>query len=903
MVFTDIEGSTALWDLHPATMRSALAEHDRRVRDAVESRGGYVFSTAGDSFSVAFSGALSALEAAIAVQRSMLEPASGLVLRVRIGLHSGAPEVRNGDYFGSPVNRCARVSAAAHGCQTILSEATTQLVAAELPTGVELVDLGIHRLRNLVEPERIHQVNHPDLPHTFPKLRSLEGPRDALPTQLTSFVGRDREIIEVQTLFDEHRLVTLSGTGGAGKTRLAIQVADEVADRFPDGVRFANLSAITDRDVLIDEIAQLFAVSPVSDQSILETIVETIRDRQVLLILDNAEQMVEHVAAVCREFLVACPNLHILATSRERLGVSGEVLYRVPSLKVPDIGVGVDEGLQCDAVRLFRDRARLAESSFEITVHNVDDVVGICQHLDGIPLAIELAAARVRSMSPAQITARLTQRFRLLTGGDRDGGHRQQTLLGAIEWSHDLLNEREQTLFRRVGSFASNFGLSTAEQVCCGDLVDEFDVFELITALLDKSMVATKPGRDGTTRYYLLETLREFALRQLDVAGETETLAERHGSHYANQAEELQAMQRRGELADALVLLDQDEDDFRSSLRYSMSTGEWTLAARIVSGLGYLWYAGGLHREGLQWCRELFDTQPELPDDVRAGALHSFGSLLSVSGFPDESIAVGYEQVTLRRRLGDSKRLMAALNNLGGVMSDIGEHVSAEPILREAIELADAGGHSKSLMLNNLGTGQEHRGEMAEAESLYREALQEAKTTEDAYATAAAMAGLGRVLVLSGQSKSARAHLVEARERFEELKVGPGIADVDFSLALVERADGRPKEAASCLLASLSAPGGYWFDATELWIFQVTASLLDDLPRAAVLLGSAITGYERISGAQPEFISADFQDAQRRLEAVLGPEELARHLRTGGRRTRSEARDLGLDALKEFIDH
>jgi len=902
MMFTDIEGSTVLWERHPDAMRAALAEHDRRMHDAVEPRGGYVFSTAGDSFSVAFSDALSALDAALAAQRSMLEPIADLELRVRIGLHSGAPELRNGDYFGTSVNRCARLSAAAHGGQTVLSEATTLLVADALPPGVELVDLGIHRLRDLAEPERVHQVVHPALPDAFPKLRSLEGPGDALPTQLTSFVGRDREVVEVQALLDDHRLVTLSGPGGSGKTRLSIRVGDEMSGEFLDGVRFADLSAITDREVLIDEIAQLFTVSAKPDRSPLVGISEVIRDRRILLILDNAEQMVGHVAELCRELLTTCSNLVILATSRERLGVTGEALYRVPPLEVPSVGTSVDDSLRCDAVRLFRDRARLADPSFDVTADNVDDVVGICGHLDGIPLALELAAARSRSMSPAQITARLGERFRLLKGDDREGGHRQQTLFAAIEWSHELLGEPERAVFRRLGSFASSFGLDAAEHVCGLEPVDELDVFELVTALVDKSMVTTEHGRDGTTRYHLLETIREFALRRLEQAGEREILDERHASFYADQAERLQAMQRRGELAAALVLLDQDEDDFRSALGYTMAEGSWVLAGRLVSGLGYLWYAGGLHREGLQWCRELFRVEPELPDAVRAGALHSYGSCLSVAGYYDESIEVLEEQVALRRTLGDPTRLMAALNNLGSVMSDVGDYVSADPVIREAIELAQQVGYSSSLMLSSLAVGHMHQGELAEALSLCSEALSEAQSDEGAYATAIAVGELGQILALSGDVEPARLRLLEARERFEELGVTPGVAETDFYTAILERTVGRPKEAASCLLASLSTPGGYWYDATEWWIIQLSASVLDDLPSAAVLLGAVTTAYERISRKQPEFVLEDLRRTTDRLSSALDPDEYASQMRRGGRRTRSEARDLCLAALEHFID-
>ncbi len=660
-LFTDIEGSTLLWDQWPDMMEAALAEHDQRVRAIVDAWAGYVFTTAGDSFSIAFGSPTDAMSAAITMQLAMREPALGLDLPIRMGLHTGSASIRDGDYFGGALNRCARLTSTAHGGQILLSGSTAALVASALPDGVELVDMGVHRLRDLAEPERIHQLNHPELESSFPKLRSLEGPGDTLPGQLTSFVGREREIGEVEALLGEHRLVTLSGSGGAGKTRLALEVAEHLVRSFPDGLRFAELAALFDKDVFENEVAERFGTTAVADVPLATTIAEAIGDRRMLIILDNCEQIVEHVAALSRDLLIACPNLHIIATSRERLAIAGEVVYRVPSLSLPPADVDPATSLEFDAIRLFVDRAQLVDPVFELEPTNVDDVIAICRRLDGIPLALELAAARVRSMSPAQISIRLDERFRILTASGRSGSQRQQTLLRTIEWSHDLLDVRERTAFRRLGTFVADFSLEAAEQIAAGGQIDESDVLELITGLVDKSMVTTESGDGHETRYQLLESIREFALQQLDDASERDATDRRHASYYTDFAECLQAMYRQGELAAALVRLDESEDNFRSALRFTLDAAEWEQAARLIGALGYLWYVAGTHREGVQWCRELFDVGPDLPDAVRAGALHSYASLLGVTGRPDLGIKANREQVALRRRLGDPLRLGAAL--------------------------------------------------------------------------------------------------------------------------------------------------------------------------------------------------------------------------------------------------
>jgi predicted ATPase/class 3 adenylate cyclase len=901
-LFTDIEGSTLLWEQWPDTMERALAEHDRVVRAIVDGLDGYVFTTAGDSFSVAFGSAHAALSAAIEIQRAMREPVSGVELRVRMGLHTGGATIRDGDYFGASLNRCARLTAAAHGGQVLLSESTMSLVEGSLPQGAGLLDLGVHRLRDLTEPEHIHQLCHPDLADSFPKLRSLEGPGDTLPSQLTSFVGREVEIAEVEALLREHRLVTLSGSGGAGKTRLALQVAEELVGEFPHGLRFTELAALVDDDVFVNEVAERFGAVAVTGVPLVTTIIETVGDRRMLLILDNCEQIIGHVASLARELLLGCPNLRIIATSRERLAIAGEVVYRVPSLSLPAPDVGPSEAFEFDAVCLFVDRAKLADPVFELTGDNVGDVVSICHRLDGIPLAIELAAARVRSMSPAQIAARLDERFRILTAPDRSGSQRQQTLLRTIEWSHDLLGDRERVAFRRLGIFVSDFSLEAAEQVVADDSIFEFDVVELLTSLVDKSMVITENGSGATTRYQLLESIRVFALGRLHDAAEHRDVSIRHAEYYVGVAESFQKMYRDGDLARALVGLDEEEDNFRAVLRFTLDARRWEVAARVISALGYLWYQSGTSREGRQWCRELFDADPELPDVVRAGALHSYALALATTGSPELAIEVLHEEVDLRRRLGDPARLAAALNNLGNTLTDIGDHAGSDPVLVEAIEYFREAGQNTSLALTSWGFSATQLGDYDESERRHREALQEGRRYDDPTSIAVAMGGLGRCVLFAGRPHDARQILIEARERFEELKVGPGVADSDLSLALVDRAEGLNSASARRLLAALVAPGDAWYEQADLWIAQITASLIDDDETAALLIGAAEGGYERTAAPQAVWVLEDLERTKQHLQSVLDAEVFGRCHRAGGRRTRPEIQRATLAALESFLD-
>jgi predicted ATPase/class 3 adenylate cyclase len=468
-LFTDIEGSTRLWETEPDKMRPALARHDTIVRTCVEGNGGTVVKMSGDGVHAVFADPLDAVRATLELQRTIaeLKATEGVALQIRCGMHAGVDERRDNDFFGSGVNRAARIMSVAHGGQVLLSQAVAALVSGRLPDGVSLRDLGAVRLRDLASPERVYQVVHQQLRQGFPPLRSLEATPNNLPQQLTSFVGRERELADIRNQLGNTRLLTLFGAGGLGKTRLSLQVAAEVLDDYPDGVWFVDLAPMTDARLVPQAAASVLDVKEEVGRPVLEALVKFVDDRKLLLILDNCEHLLHACAELVTQLLRSGPHLRILASSRQPLQVAGETTYHVPSLSVPEPQgtVTIQVLAQYEAVRLFVDRARAVQPSFQITDTNSRAVVDICHRLDGIPLAIEFAAARVRALSVDEISARLNDRFRLLTGGDRTALPRQQTLRASIGWSYDLLTDHERALLRRLSVFAGGWTLEAVETV------------------------------------------------------------------------------------------------------------------------------------------------------------------------------------------------------------------------------------------------------------------------------------------------------------------------------------------------------------------------------------------------------------------------------------------------------
>ncbi len=473
-LFTDIEGSTSLWEEHSERMAQAVAGHDALLREAVQGHGGHIVKTTGDGIYAAFPTPDDGLGAVIDIQLGLLDPAAtaGLTLRVRCGLHSGEVHARDNDYFGTTINRTARIMGAAHGGQILLSQALADAVRERLPEGVSLLDLGSVRLKGLSTSEAVFQVVHPRLRQKFPALRELEATPNNLPQQLTSFIGRERECAEVAEMLTTARLLTLLGMGGLGKTRLSLQIGADVMDLYPDGVWFIDLQAIRDGSLVASETARVLSVREEPGRPLLQTLCAHVKSRKLLLILDNCEQVIDASAELANALLRSAPDVRMLTTSRIALRVPGEQTYVVQPLPLPSRTASFEALSQSTAVQLFVERAKLHKPAFTLTEREAPAIAELVSRLEGIPLALELAAARVRSLAVADINKRLNDRYKILTGGDRTLQARQQTLRALVDWSYDLLNEQEQTLLARLSVFAGSFSLEAAEAICGADPLD-----------------------------------------------------------------------------------------------------------------------------------------------------------------------------------------------------------------------------------------------------------------------------------------------------------------------------------------------------------------------------------------------------------------------------------------------
>ena len=637
LLLADVEGSTRLWETQPDAMKAAVARLDRTLADAVAAHRGVrpVEQGEGDSFVIAFARAADAVACALTLQQAPLAP-----IKLRIGLHTGDIQLRDeGNYIGPTINRTSRLRDLAHGGQTVLSGATEPLVVDQLPPDVSLTDLGTHALRDLPRPERVVQLCHPDLHNDFPPLRTANAvAAERLPVQLTSFVGRQAEMKGIREALADNRLVTLTGADGAGKTRLAVQVAAELATDFADGVWYVDLAPITDPEVVPVTVARALGLLDQPGEPTIDLLRRSIRDRRMLMLLDNCEHLLDASADLITGLLSGCPALTLLTTSREPIGVAGEVSWRVPSLSLTD-----------EAIELFADRARRTKPDFRVTATNADTVTEICRRLDGLPLAIELAAARVRALSPTELLTSLHDTFRLLTGGARTAVRRQQTLRASVDWSHALLSEPEQALFRRLAVFYGGFDIDAAQAVGGGE---RYQVLDQLTLLVDKSLVIADDSPHGT-RYRLLETVRQYAQEKLHESREGNDVRIRHRDHYTAMAALLGAQadsdhQRRIEQAETEL------DNLRAAFAWSRESSDTELAMALASALLPLWLSRGLMQEGRNWLvAVLTDADNE---NVEASAERAKASVVRV-------VLESFRAMTVD--LDDAERTLAAARELG----------------------------------------------------------------------------------------------------------------------------------------------------------------------------------------------------------------------------------------------
>ena len=645
---------------------------------------------------------------ALAMQEMLADAAAtgGVALRVRCGLHAGRAERRDNDFFGTVVNRAARISNAAHGGQILLSQAVAVLVSDRLPNGVTLRELGAMRLRDLASPERIHQVMHAKLRENFPALRTLEATPNNLAQQLTSFVGRQRELEEVRKLLRNNRLLTLIGAGGIGKTRLSQQLAAEVMDDFPDGVWFVELAPLSDARLVPQSVAFVLGVKEEAGHPVVEALMKYAKDRRLLLVLDNCEHLVQACAELVTQLLQSGPHLKILASSREHLRVAGEASYPVPALAVPDPGrtVVLPAMTQYEAVLLFIDRAVAAQPAFQLTEQNAPAVADICQRLDGIPLALELAAARVRALSVEMIAARLGDRFRLLAGGNRTALPRQQTLRALIDWSYDLLTENERSLLRRLSVFAGGWTLDAAESVGSAGAIDEGDVLDLMSNLVEKSLVNMEA--EGQ-RYRLVETVRQYAQERLDESGEADATRSRHLAFYLALAERATPELVGPGQGAWLARLDLEGENLLAAHAWcDRAEGGADLGLRLIFAMKlYMIYRGLLallHRASL----EALGRPGARPRTLaRSRVLHGAGQTSFFMGRFAEAHGFLEEGLSIARELGDTGRAAMILEELGSVASGQGDLVTARRYLEQALVLARKAGRQ-----TRAGCGQQCTG-------------------------------------------------------------------------------------------------------------------------------------------------------------------------------------------------
>jgi predicted ATPase/class 3 adenylate cyclase len=848
-LFTDIVGSTRLWEKFPAQMGAALARHDELIRSAVEAHGGRVFKRVGDSSCAAFQAPRDSLLAAIDAQRALAtEDWSDIgSLPVRMGIHVGAAEFRDGDYFGGTLNRASRIESAAHGGQILLSRITVELLEDEPLDSISFKSLGTHRLRNLDRPEHLYQAVAAGLQESFPPPRSMEALPNNLPVQTTSFVGREKELDDVKRLLGSTRLLTLMGTGGTGKTRLALEAGAQVIHDFRDGVWLVELALISEPERVEEALAEALGVREEPDRPLRATLLSFLRGKNALLLFDNCEHLLSMVSMLGADLLRSCPRLKILATSRHSLGIGGEATFFVPPLQVLEFS---EEGFrepgfarrlsQYEAVKLFVARAVAVSPDFVLTDDNAPAVAEICSRLDGIPLAIELAAARVRLLNVDQIASRLDDRFRLLRGGRRDGLPHQQTLEALIDWSYDLLSEQERIAFRRMGVFGGGRTLEALEAVCSGDGIEEFEVLDLLEQLVDKSLISVERDAAGNTRYTMIESVWHYSREKLEASGEAAVLRDRHLNYFLAFAEQA-APHLEG--PDQKAWLDRCQREL-FNIRFA---AEWAIRSRKAEA-------------GLRLFSALYRVM-----EIRSNLAEPWEIAMRLLTLPDGEVAPKYK--------ADAR---IAIGRLAWAADHYDE---SRRLYAEAQRLYEAAGDERGSVLAEMLMGFLDRGDgdIESAERRFQRALTSGRRIGLAYVEAGCLSGLGSIAMDHGDLGLARRLKEESLAIYERLGdrwiIGLILGGIT-RVAIAQKDLSRAQSALGKWTQITRELGNRWTLPDILDCYADLALAANQPERAARLFGAAEATRENLGGQLSANETAQHEASLISLKAMLSESKL-----------------------------